>query len=205
MLAEIADPRPFTDFAPLAERALSVDREAMIRLRAADGMIGGYVRLPFEVLAGRSIVADYYDRLDVTVSAADLIGWLDGSGSTPVRRDAHWLTALPPVAGWHRVETVPDTVIRGLIRSGAQLAQRAGTRAEQESLLSSVVLTARSAEHTVDVPLGPLSALTRMGFLPRGGSAAVDVCGGWTRVAAPFGSTFVGTGTAGLGLIGLSL
>jgi hypothetical protein len=39
-----------------------------------------------------------------------------------------------------------------------------------------------------------VSALTRMGFLPRGSHAAVDIAGRWLRVAAEYGSVFAERG-----------
>jgi hypothetical protein len=71
-------------------------------------------------------------------------------------------------------------------------------------LVKAIVLTATATagDETVDVPLGALSGLTRMGFLPSGSSAAVDIAPGWIRLAAPFGSTFVSSGGNLLGLLG---
>ena len=126
-----------------------------------------------------------------------------GADQLPARKDAHWLSALPPRAGWQRVEVVPDTAIREVVRSGALLAREASSRSSQQALLDAIVLTAQSADQRIEVPLGPLSALTRMGFLPRGSQAAVDTAPGWIRVAAPLGSTFVNSGKGQLGLLSL--
>ena len=99
---------------------------------------------------------------------------------------------MPPGAGWSRVDTVPDDVVRGLVRSGAlalkEAAAREGVPTAQpraevaDALLDSVVLTVDGGGRHAEVTLRPLSALTRMGFLPRGSHAAVDVAGRWTRV-----------------------
>ncbi|MGI8664818.1 MAG: hypothetical protein ACR2N4_02095 [Jatrophihabitans sp.] len=197
----LTDPGAVADFAPLAERALSVDADAMIRFRSGAGTVGGFVRLPFEVLAGRTIEA-VAGPGDLTVSARDFLSWLDDPSRPPPSRDAHWLSALPPRAGWQRIELVPDSAIREVIRAGAQLAQGTASRAGQQSLLEAIVLTAQSATRRVEVPLGPLSALTRMGFLPRDSQAGIDTVPGWLRIAAPLGSTFVATGNP-LGLLSL--
>jgi hypothetical protein len=98
---------------------------------------------------------------------------------------------------------VPDAAIREIIRSGVSRAQDANTAANQQSLLSAIVLTAQAGEIRVPVPLGPVSALTRMGFLPRDCEAAVDILPGWIRLAAPYGSTFVTTGVSPLGMLNL--
>jgi len=203
MIAELASRQQLVDFAPLAERAAGIDSTSVIRFRGTGDTIAGFVRLPYDVLAGRTIAAEAVGQFDVTVSVTDLLTWLDEDGPIPVRRDAHWLSPLPPQVGWQRVESVPDSEIRSLIRSGAAIAQNASSKAGQEALLSSVVLTATSIYRTVEVPLGPLSALTRMGFLPRGAQAAVDVAPGWIRIAAPYGSTFVTTGVSPLGMLNL--
>ncbi|HEY2042515.1 MAG TPA: hypothetical protein VGH11_07540 [Jatrophihabitans sp.] len=192
------------DFAPMAERAVSIDEAAMIRFRTGTDQLSGFVRLPYDVLAGRSIAVAGIASCDVTVSAAEFLAWLDSGAPFPQPRDAHWLAALPPRDGWQRIEMVPDGVVRDVVRSGASLAKQTDTRSAQQALVTSVVLTARSEDTSVDVPLGALSGLTRMGFLPHGASAAVDVATGWTRVTAPFGSTFISTGSPTLGLLNLN-
>ena len=70
------------DFAPLAERARVGGRDALIRFRAGGGRIGGFVRLPYEVLAGRTLEAadDGRGAFDITVSAEQFLAWLDGDG-----------------------------------------------------------------------------------------------------------------------------
>ena len=191
------------DFAPLAERALSVDPTSMIRFRAQDDLVAGFVRLPYDVLAGRTLRSAATVPFDQTVAAADFLRWLDDQAFEPAGKDAHWLSALPPRSGWRRIETVPDTVVRDLVRQGAALAQTAATRPSQQALLESVVLQVSDADERVEVPLSVISALTRMGFLPRQGQAAVDTAPGWLRVAAPLGSTFLATGQNTLGMLGL--
>lgn len=184
------------DFAPLADRVLGLNPdEPYLRLRGVPDAVQGFVRLRYDVLAGRSLSYPA-ERFDRTVGAADFLQWLENPELEPSRQDAAWLAPLPPATGWQRVEVVPDAAIRDVVRSGALLAQSATSRSGQQALLASIVLTARSESRTVQVPLGPLSALTRMGFLPRGGQAAVDVAPGWIRVAAGYGSTYVSDGNA---------
>jgi hypothetical protein len=192
-----------SDFAPMAERASSIDELSMLRLRAVPGQIAGFVRLPYDVLAGRTLSVPTQDSFDITVSVTDFLRWADEGGPEPTRRDAHWLSALPPRHGWRRIDTVPDDVIRELVRSGAALAQSADSKAAQEALLSAIVLSVSGAGQSIEVPLGPLSGLTRMGFLPRATAAAIDVAAGWIRVAAPYGSTYVLAGRSPLGMLGI--
>ncbi|HEV2888125.1 MAG TPA: hypothetical protein VGX49_14530 [Jatrophihabitans sp.] len=205
MLDTLVSPAQLADFVPLAERAVSIEATSMIRFRAAEQTVAGFVRLPYEVLAGRTLAAEPAGPFDTTVAAADFLRWAEQSGPVPPGKDAHWLSALPPRRGWRRVDVVPDSVIRDLVRSGAALAAGTTSRQSQESLLASVVLTAASGHGSapeVQVRLGALSALTRMGFLPRDSEVAIDVAPGWVRVAAAYGSTYVSDGNP-LGLMSL--
>jgi hypothetical protein len=141
--------------------------------------------------------------VDVTVAAAEALAWLDGERADPPEsRDAEWRTGLPPGTGWRRIELVPDDVVRGLVRSGAlavkAAAEREGVPGAQpraevaDALLDSAVLTVSDdAGSSAAVSLRALSALTRMGFLPRGGETAVDVAGRWIRVVAEYGTVYI--------------
>jgi hypothetical protein len=209
MLNTLASPAHLADFVPLAQRAVAIDAASMIRFRAAHQRIAGFVRLPYDVLAGRTLATEAESEpaaasFDITVAAADFLRWADGAGPAPAGKDAHWLSALPPRQGWRRVEVVPDRVIRDLVRSGAELAAGATSRQSQESLLASVVLTAAGdgSADPVQVRLGALTALTRMGFLPRDSQVAIDAGPGWVRLAAAYGSTYVSDGNP-LGLLSL--
>lgn len=203
MLDTLVLPAQLADFVPLAERAVSIDPVSMIRFRAAEQTVAGYVRLPYDVLAGRTLAAEPAGSFDSTVAAADFVRWVEQSGPVPAGKDAHWLSPLPPRRGWRRVDLVPDSVIRDLVRSGAGLAGGATSRQSQESLLASVVLTAGDGSTPeVGVRLGALTALTRMGFLPRDSEVAIDVGPGWIRIAAGYGSTYVSDGKP-LGLLSL--
>lgn len=207
MLNTLASPAHLADFVPLAERAVSIDAASMIRFRAAQQRIAGFVRLPYDVLAGRTLATESDPSaaaFDITVAAADFLRWADGSGPVPAGKDAHWLSALPPRRGWRRIEVVPDRVIRDLVRSGAELAAGATSRNSQESLLASVVLTVAGdgSAAPVEVRLGALTALTRMGFLPRDSQVAIDAGPGWVRLAAAYGSTYLSDRNS-LGLLSL--
>lgn len=199
------------ELAPVLRRAVSLDPIGLARVRASEGEVSVLVRLPFGVLVARTLASDRGgEPFDATVRAADLLGWLDADDrEAPSRRDAEWRTGLPPALGWQRIDTVPDEVVRGLVRAGAQALRDAATRegvpgaqprAEvTDALLGSIVLTV-SAEGRppAEITLRALSAVTRMGFLPRGSHIAVDVAGRWVRVAAEYGSVYAER--AGLGL-----
>jgi hypothetical protein len=191
-----------TELAPALSRAVTLDPKSLARLQLVDHGATVLIRLPFGVLVSRSVeVARTGTPVDLTTRAAELLGWLEQDGAQPPARDLEWRTGLPPRGGWRRVESVPDEVLRPLVRSGAlalrTAAEREGVvgaqpRAEvAEALLDSVVLTASDDEVTVQVTLRAVSALTRMGFLPRGGQAHVDVAGRWVRLAAEYGTVYL--------------
>jgi hypothetical protein len=54
--------------------------------------------------------------------------------------------------------------------------------------------------HRAEVTLRTVSALTRLGFLPRDSDAGVDVAGRWTRIAGAYGSVYAQARTLGLSL-----
>lgn len=187
------------DLAPVLERAVRLDPAGLVRVRLGERTASALVRLPFAVLVSRTVAGGRSETLDATVGAADLLAWLDGAG-TPPARDHEWRGGRPPERGWQRVDTVPDTVIRPLVRQGATALQDAAARegvpgaqprAEvADALLDSIVLTVTEGALRAEVTLRMLSALTRMGFLRKDGHAHVDVAGRWVRVAGEFGSVF---------------
>lgn len=205
-----------TELAPLLRRCVGLDPSTLARIRLDADTATALVRLPFRVLASRTVTVSDPDAAassakDVTVAAAQTLDWLDGARTdAPDNQDAQWRGGAPPRTGWRRLDTVPDQVIRGLVRSGALALKEAAARegvpdaqpraAVSDALLDAVVLTIGDAAEATDdvaeampgvtITLRPLSALTRMGFLPRGGSAAVDVAGRWVRVAARYGSVY---------------
>ncbi|HET6875894.1 MAG TPA: hypothetical protein VFH38_00025 [Jatrophihabitans sp.] len=198
------------ELAPLLRRAQHLDTRALARLRVGGGRATALVRLPFGVLVARSVEHPPGAPLDVCVRAADALAFLDGGlEGLPAARDVEWRGGLPPQADWQAVESVPDDVIRPLVRSGAAALQQA---AEQEgvpgaqpraqvadALLDFTVLTvADDAGRQAQVSLRAVSALTRMGFLPRGGRARVDVAGRWVRLVAEYGTVYLERPGSGL-------
>jgi hypothetical protein len=192
------------ELAPVLRRAVSLDPRSVARIRVGDGTAAAFLRLPFQVLVSRAIRCQpELAGIDVTMHATELLGWLDNeSDHQPEPHDELWRTGLPPSARWRRIDTVPDTVVRELVRGAAlvlkQAADRDGVpdaqpRAEvADALLDSVVLTVTGDDlPPAEITLRVLSAVTRMGFLPRDSHVAIDVAGRWTRVAAEYGSVFV--------------
>ncbi|HEV7205098.1 MAG TPA: hypothetical protein VGN18_10840 [Jatrophihabitans sp.] len=207
----VADRDALAGLAPLLRRAVGLDPRSLARFRLGGAVATGLVRLPFDVLVSRTVhVTPRDDTVDVAVRAADTIAWLDGETTEPpAPHDAEWRTGLPPAGGWRRLESVPDSVVRPLVRSGAQtLADAAaregvpGARPRSEvadALLDSTVLTVTDdAGVSADVSLRALSALTRMDFLPRGGRIFVDTAGRWVRVVAEYGTVYLERPGSGL-------
>lgn len=200
------------ELAPLLRRVVALDARSLARIRYSGDRVTGLVRLPFGVLAARTIVLDAAGGADDrTYRSAELLAWLDGErAEAPEPCDADWRGGVPPLSGWRRVDTVPDAAVRPLVRQGAltlkETAEREGVPGAQpraevaDALLDSVVLTVADGGLSVPISLRTLSAVTRLGFLPRGSYIAVDVAGRWIRVAAAYGSVFAERPGSGLTL-----
>lgn len=140
-----------------------------------------------------------------------MIAWL-GAPAVGVlaRHDDQWRAGLPPTANWRRLDVIPDDVIRGLVRSGAatlkQAAEREGVPGAQpraevaDVLLDSIVLTVSDATAEAEISLRMVSALTRMGLLPKDSRASVDIAGRWLRIAGRYGSIYAERPGSGLQL-----
>lgn len=201
------------EFSPVLRRAVTLDPAGLARVRASKDQVAVLVRLPFGVLVARTLAAHGDGHgLDATVRAAELLAWLDGDGcAVPEPRDSEWRSGLPPASGWRRIDSVPDDVVRGLVRAGAQAFKDAATRegvpgtqpraGVADTLLDSVVLTVTTdgGGPSAAITLRTLSALTRMGFLPQDSHVVVDIAGRWTRIAAEYGSVY--SEREGLGLL----
>jgi hypothetical protein len=196
---------PLVELAPMLRRCQQLDPNGLARLVARGDDLALFAWLPFGVLAARILPTCPPAGLDVTARAADLLDWAAAdppAEQPPARCDEAWRGGLPPLAGWQRVETVGDEVIRPLVRAGAlalkDAARRAGTPEASApvagALLDSVVLTATSGTRRAEVTLRLLSSLTRLGFLARQSRAHVDATAAWIRVAGAYGSVYAQTG-----------
>jgi hypothetical protein len=206
------DRAAIAELAPVVRRAVDLEPGGLARLRLSAAAATVLVRLPFGVLVSRSVSsAGRAETLDVTVRARELLEWLDGDAEVPAAHDLQWRGGVPPASGWQRIETIPDQVIRSLVRTGAlalkDAAAREGVPGAQpraevaDALLDSVVLTATDDAGTrAELTLRAVSALTRMGFLPRGGHAYVDLAGRWVRIVAEYGTVYLERPGAGLQL-----
>jgi hypothetical protein len=98
-----------------------------------------------------------------------------------------------------------------LVAAGARTLQESAARegvpgaqprAEvADALLDSIVLTVTAGPDQAQLSLRTVSSLTRMGFLPQGSSANVDIAGRWLRIAGRYGSVYSERPGAGLGLL----
>jgi hypothetical protein len=198
----------FVELAPVARRAVALGPDALARLRLRAATATILARLPFDVLVARTVAREQTAPgtsppiVDVTVRADEFLAWVDGErGEAPQPRDELWRSGLPPEHGWRRVDTIPDDVLRGLVRQGAISLKDAGqqttfgapTQAVTDALLNSVVLTVTDPGQpglSAQIALRTLTALTRMGFLARGSHAHVDIAGRWTRLAGAYGTVY---------------
>jgi hypothetical protein len=190
------------ELVPLVRRAATLEAATLVRIRVEAQVASAFVRLPFGVLAGRSVpLTSAPASLDRTYAAGALIEWIDTPGSpAPERRDVEWRSGLPPTGRWSRLDAIPDDVIRGLVRAGAstlkEAAAREGVPGAQpradvaDALLDSVVLTVSDGDQQAELSLRMVSALARMGFLPRDSRAGVDVAHRWLRIAGRYGAIY---------------
>ena len=209
------------ELVPVVRRAAALDPRSLARFRLEGSTATAFVRLPFQVLVSRRVPAATSQPIDITFDCTELLAWYDGERpEEPPARDVQWRSALPPGRGWHQVDTVPDGIVRDLVRKGAlalteaarsDAAPNAHQRSDiADALLDAVVLTVTAGEgadihaaelHTAEVTLRALSALTRMGFLPRGSHIVVSVAGRWMRVAAEYGSVYLERPGLGIGIL----
>jgi len=201
----IGPPEAWAELTPLVRRAAALDPGTLVRLTGSGGVLTVWVALPFDVLASRT-VPDPAGTADVDLAAAaeETLSWLDGVRlEPPARLDLLWRGSLPPRLGWRRLDVVPDTAIRDVVRAGAREIKSLGGTAprREQALLDAVVLTAKSDGAEAKITLRVAAALTRMGFLPRDSQAGVDVVGRWIRLAGGYGAVYAEQPGAGLSVI----
>jgi hypothetical protein len=199
------------DAGAFVARVARLDRQALVRIVPVPGGAGVrlWARLPYDVLAGRSVATSADDGSgeleDATVGAADLLDALTGArgaGSTtlalPARQDAAWRGWLPADSGWQVVERVPGEVIRSLVSAGQSTVRSAldPTRAG-EAVLDHESLTVTDGEVSLAVPYRLLHAAVQMGFVggDQSGTSPADVVEvavtpAWVRLAGVYGTVY---------------
>ncbi|MGH4016150.1 MAG: hypothetical protein ACRDSL_19945 [Pseudonocardiaceae bacterium] len=192
----IPDPAERDDLGAFVARAVRLDSEAMVRLRACNGRVDAWVASPFDTLVTRSVPGELRPA-DVTVGGSDLLAALAVVGAAvldPGRpRDVLWRSELPPDQGWREVDQVPAGVLFDLADRGAAVVrENPGPHGTPPAgLLDQKVITVSGAGFDVRVPLRCLLALSGMGFLGGHGATEtvrVSATDSWLRLDARYGA-----------------
>ncbi|TCO50712.1 hypothetical protein [Actinocrispum wychmicini] len=192
------DPQERDDLGAFVARAVRLDGDAVVRLRArgAGEFIDAWVATPFDVLATRTVRGSLQPG-DVTVSANELLAALAivrGDTVDPGRpQDMMWRSALPPGQGWQVIDQLPAEVVSSLADRGLTVARENpgphGT--PPASLLDQTVLTVSADGMEIKVPLRCLFAMSGMGFLGNESPderVRVTATDAWLRIDARFGA-----------------
>jgi hypothetical protein len=191
-----ADRSERDDLGAFVARAVRLDGTTVVRLRNRDGdRVDSWVATPFDVLATRTVLGQVAPS-DVTVSGNELLAALAvsrGERVDPGRpQDMQWRSALPPLAHWQVVETLPAKVVSELADQGLAVAREntGPTGNPPASLLDQTVLTVAGDGLEVKIPLRCLFAMSGMGFLGTGEDERVRITAtdAWLRIDARFGA-----------------
>ncbi|MEU9732627.1 hypothetical protein [Streptomyces sp. NPDC048002] len=216
----LADEGEAADLAAFLSRLLHYDRSAAVRLQAAGTALAVFGRPPsFEVLAIRAArLAKPYEngldvRLDLTVSAGELLEAVDEAAATAVVPGAvtgpPWAGVLPPRGGWRTEPGLPaPDALRAMVGAAVaefrarteELDPERRTRAELDRIGRDI--WSRVVGDTT-LPVRAVHAAQSLGFLRPGGEPALLSAGAWLRLRTPYGS--VAVRTAGLGALGFSV
>jgi hypothetical protein len=191
-----ADRSERDDLGAFVARAVRLDGTTVVRLRNRDeDRVDSWVATPFDVLATRTVLGQVAPS-DVTVSGNELLAALAvsrGERVDPGRpQDMQWRSALPPLAHWQVVETLPAKVVSELADQGLAVAREntGPTGNPPASLLDQTVLTVAGDGLEVKIPLRCLFARSGMGFLGTGEDERVRITAtdAWLRIDARFGA-----------------
>lgn len=191
-----ADPSERDDLGAFVARAVRLDGQTVVRLRNRDGgRIDAWVATPFDVLATRTANGAVTPN-DVTVSGNDLLAALAISRADTVdpgrAMDMQWRSALPPLAHWQVVESLPAKVVSDLTDRGLEVArENVGPHGTPPaSLLDQTVLTVSGDGLEVKIPMRCLFAMSGMGFVGSGDDEQVRITAtdAWLRIDARFGA-----------------
>ncbi len=192
-----ADRSERDDLGAFVARAVRLDSQTVVRLRARDGgLIHSWVATPFDVLATRTVRGEVQPS-DVTVSGNELLAALSvvrGDRIDPGRPyDLMWRSALPPDAHWQTVDLLPAKVVSELADRGLSVARdNVGPQGTPPaSLLDQTVLTVTGDGMEIKVPLRCLFAMAGMGFLGNNDAdenVRVTATDSWLRIDARYGA-----------------
>ncbi|MER5767093.1 hypothetical protein [Streptomyces sp. NPDC001985] len=211
-----ADAREAEDLAAFLARLLHYDRAAAVRLQAGgpegpQASLAVFGRPPsFEVLAIRAARLGAPARIDLTVSAGELLDSVTGTAFTlpgPVTGPP-WAGVLPPRGGWRELPGLPpaQAVREAVAAAVAEFRARDGdlpaerrTRAERDRIGREIWSRTLGA---TPLPLRAVHAAQSLGFLRPGAPLALLSTASWLRLRTPFGSIAVRThGLGGLNVI----
>ncbi|MBB1243235.1 hypothetical protein GL263_06600 [Streptomyces durbertensis] len=198
-----ADPGEAAGLAAFLQRLLRWEKNASVRIKAADGVVGFFARpARFDVLVVRTARLLEPVELDSTVSAGELLERVDEQRETvsvpPDITGPAWAGVLPPRGGWRRQGELPVDAVRAVASAAvAEFRQRAeGLPAPQRDRKRLDAL----AEEIWSRPLGrtglPLRAAHAahaLGFLRGEQPVLLLETGGWLRLRTPYGSVAVRT------------
>ncbi|TDV38749.1 hypothetical protein [Actinophytocola oryzae] len=191
-----ADRSERDDLGAFVARAVRLDGQTVVRLRDRDGSrVDAWVATPFDVLATRTVRGSLQPG-DMTVSGNELLAALAVSRADTVdpgrSMDMQWRSALPPLAHWQVVESLPAKVVTDLTDRGLAVArENVGPNGNPPaSLLDQTVLTVSGDKLEVKIPMRCLFAMSGMGFLGSGADEHVRVTAtdAWLRIDARFGA-----------------
>ncbi|AJE40735.1 hypothetical protein [Streptomyces nodosus] len=224
----LADDGEAADLAAFLSRLIHYDRGAAVRLQAARTALAVFGRPPsFEVLAVRAVrLAKPYengieDRLDVTVSAGELLESVDESAATATVPAAvtgpPWAGVLPPRGGWRPEPGLPARdALRAAVAAGVtefrarteELPPERRIRTELDRIGREI--WSRTVGNT-GLPVRAVHAAQSLGFLrPTPQEPGIEPLGlfssgRWLRLRTPFGSVAVRGADPGLGALGVSV
>jgi hypothetical protein len=192
-----ADRSERDDLGAFVARAVRLDGQTVVRLRNRDAdRVDAWVSTPFDVLATRTVRGNLAPAADVTVLGNDLLAALAVSREDRVdpgrSMDMQWRSALPPLAHWQVVESLPAKVVTDLTDRGLAVArENVGPNGNPPaSLLDQTVLTVTGDGLEVKIPMRCLFAMSGMGFLGSGEDEHVRITAtdAWLRIDARFGA-----------------
>ena len=222
----LADDGEAADLAAFLSRLLHYDRGAAVRLQAVGTTLAVFGRPPsFEVLAIRAVrLAKPYEngldvRLDVTVSAGELLESMNESGATASVPGAvtgpPWAGVLPPRGGWRTVPGLPapDALRATVAAAVAEFRSRTEELAPEQRTRAALDRIGRQIwSRTVGdtgLPVRVVHAAQSLGFLrptaPASGQEPPTLLssGAWLRLRTPYGS--IAVRRAGLGALDVSV
>lgn len=186
------------DLKALAQRAVGLDPDALLRLRLlpdrfAPQRIEVFAPTPFQTLISRRVEATI-PGTDAVIRAADFL-----NGTPRHLGNFLWSArSLPPIEGFSLVDVLPTHIVTDLNTQGKQLARQfSGPLGPPASLLDQTVITVSNGDQDVAIPMRVVFCLSAFGLLPGFDAPAsvprqlrVSAKGRWLRVDAPFATVY---------------